>query len=90
MNNSCHLEKRRATGTTPVVRDRKQEGRGTDVHHRNLGESNVDDRDGGDVLPPQPGPSNVLSKLSALSKRAPSPIEPDAPVRTSSFADKAR
>ncbi|KAH9984300.1 hypothetical protein BJV77DRAFT_1072230 [Russula vinacea] len=38
---------------------------------------------------PQHRPSNVLSKLSALSKRAPSPIEPDAPVRTSSFADKA-
>ncbi|KAI0298475.1 hypothetical protein B0F90DRAFT_1669056 [Multifurca ochricompacta] len=40
---------------------------------------------------PQPpaGPSNVLSKLSALSKRETSPVDPDAPVRTSSFADKA-
>ena len=85
MNNSWHLEKRKAT--TPVVAPRKPEGRGTDGH-RNLRESNASDK--GDDLPPQPGPSNVLSKLSALSKRAPSPTEPDAPVRTSSFADKAR
>ncbi|KAI9508056.1 hypothetical protein F5148DRAFT_1199727 [Russula earlei] len=41
------------------------------------------------VVPLQPGPSNVLSKLSAISKRPPSPVELDAPLRTSSFADKA-
>ena len=85
MNNSWHLEKRRVT--PPIVQPRKLEGRGTDGH-RNLRESNAGDNDA--VLPLQPGPSNVLSKLSALSKRAPSPVEPDAPVRTSSFADKAR
>lgn len=84
MNNSWHLEKRKLA---PVVLPRKPEGRGTD-EHRNLCESNASDR--GAVLPPQPGPSNVLSKLSALSKRVPSPAEPDAPIRTSSFADKAR
>jgi hypothetical protein len=84
MNNSWHhLEKRKLT--TPVVSPRKPEGRGTD-EHRNLCESNPSDR--GAVLLPQPGPSNVLSKLSALAKRVPSP-EPDALIRTSSFADKA-
>lgn len=71
---------------TPVVSPRRPEARVTD-EHRNLCESNASDR--GAVLPPQPGPSNVLSKLSSLSKRVPSPAEPDAPIRTSSFADKA-
>ena len=42
------------------------------------------------IAPPHPGPSNVLSKLSTLSKRATSPVESEAPLRTSSFADKAR
>ena len=78
------LEKRKLT---PVVSPRKPKGRGTDAH-RNRCEHNAGD--GGAVLPPQPGPSNVLSKLSTLSKRVPSPAEPDAPIRTSSFADKAR
>jgi hypothetical protein len=84
MNNSWHLEKRRVT---PVVPPCKPESRGTDEHWKH-GESNASDR--GAVLPPQPGPSNVLSKLSVLSKRVASPAEPDAPIRTSSFADKAR
>jgi hypothetical protein len=83
MNNSWHLEKRKLT---PVVLPRKREGRGTN-EHQSLHESNASDE--GAVLPPQPGPSNVLSKLSALTKRVPSPAEPDAPIRTSSFADKA-
>lgn len=83
MNNSWHLEKRKLT---PVVSPRKPKDRRTD-ERRNLSECNASDR--GAVLPPQPGPSNVLSKLSALSKRVPPPAEPDAPIRTSSFADKA-
>lgn len=86
MNNSWHLEKRKLTPVVSVL-PRKPEGKRTD-EHRNLCESNASD--GGAVLPPQPGPSNVLSKLSALSKRVPSPAEPDAPMRSSSFADKAR
>ena len=60
-------------------------------NHRNLGESCANDRS--TVPSPalqQPGPSNVISKLSTLSKRASSPSEQCVPERTSSFADKAR
>jgi len=80
MNDPHHLEKRR---TAPLVRTDK---------HRNTAESVACDGDTLPiaVIPPRPDPSNVLSKLSALSKRASSPVEPDAPVRSASFADKPR
>jgi hypothetical protein len=81
----AHLEKRKLT---PVASPRKSQGSRGTVKHRNLCESNASGR--GAVLQPQPGPSNVLSRLSALSKRVPTPTEPEAPIRTSSFADKAR
>jgi len=83
-----HLEKRRVT---PVVLPHKAGGSRTTDEHRNLANSNAGGRVvSPSLVPSQPGPSNVLTKLSALSKRVPSAAEPDAPMRTSSFADKAR
>jgi hypothetical protein len=83
-----HLEKRRVT---PVVLPHKAGGSGTTDEHRNFAKYNAADCVvSSSVIPSQPGPSNVLSNLSALSKRVSSYVELDAPVRTSSFADKAR
>jgi hypothetical protein len=76
---------RRKTAVPPEKQPRRAKS------DRNLGESCATDRS---TVPSaalqQPGPSNVISKLSTLSKRAPSPSEQCVPERTSSFADKAR
>ncbi|KAN0141784.1 hypothetical protein V8E53_000246 [Lactarius tabidus] len=76
--------KRRKTAVPPEKQPRRAKS------DRNLGESCAKDRS---TVPSaalqQPGPSNVISKLSTLSKRAPSPSEQCVPERTSSFADKA-
>ncbi|KAI0248406.1 hypothetical protein BJV78DRAFT_1236417 [Lactifluus subvellereus] len=66
--------------------------RSTDKHRDGdyLGKSGASNRSiASSTTLPRPGPSNVLSKLSVLSKRVPEPAEPVASVRTSSFADKA-
>lgn len=67
--------------------------RSTDQHKDgdHLGKSGASNRSiASSTALPCPGPSNVLSKLSTLSKRAPEVAEPDVSVRTSSFADKSR
>ena len=89
MNMITHKRSERRKTTTAAEAPEKQP-RGA-KNHRNLGESCTNNRS---TVPSaalqQPGPSNVISKLSALSKRAPSPSEQCVPERTSSFADKAR
>ena len=83
-DDSPRLERRKTT----VPPEKQPRGA---KNHRNLGESCANDHF--TVPSPalqQPGPSNVISKLSTLSKRAPSPSEQCVPERTSSFADKAR
>ncbi|KAH9055885.1 hypothetical protein EDB83DRAFT_2391703 [Lactarius deliciosus] len=78
--------KKRKTAT--AVPPEKPRRRAKD--HRDLGDSYANDRGTvSSVALQQPGPSNVISKLSALSKRAPSSAEQCVPERTSSFADKA-
>ncbi|KAI0287870.1 hypothetical protein BC826DRAFT_1108132 [Russula brevipes] len=86
---ACILEKRKIP---PASATQAPKPNTSAAEHRNIGgESNASGRGTlpSAVPPQQPGPSNVLSKLSAISRRAPSPVEPDAPTRTSSFADKA-
>ncbi|KAI9450818.1 hypothetical protein BJY52DRAFT_1300845 [Lactarius psammicola] len=78
--------KRRKTAT--AVPPKKPSRRAKD--HRDLGESYANDRSTmSSAALQQPGPSNVISKLSALSKHAPSSAEQCVPERSSSFADKA-
>jgi len=81
-----HLEKRRVGPSVLPQKSNK-----TTKKHRNLADSGTCDSGTlPSALPLQPAPSNLLSKLAVLSKRVPSPVEHDAPMRTSSFADKAR
>lgn len=81
-DDSQHPERRKITTAVPPKKPRK--------FVKNLGESYANDRSTvSSAALQQPGPSNVISKLSALSKRAPSPAEQCVPERTSSFADKA-
>jgi len=80
------LEKRRVAPPVPLHKPNRRADK-----HRNPVDPGACDAD---TLPsavlPQPGASNVFSKLSALSKRVSPQVEQDAPVRTSSFADKPR
>ena len=79
------LEKRRVAPLVPSYRpSRSAEKR------RNSVDSDACDSGTLPSAVPQPGPSNVFSKLSALSKRVSPQVEQDAPVRTTSFADKPR
>ncbi|KAH8980467.1 hypothetical protein EDB92DRAFT_1900536 [Lactarius akahatsu] len=78
--------KKRKTAT--AVPPEKPRRRAKD--HRDLGDSYANDRGTvSSVALQQPGPSNVISKLSALSKCTPSSAEQCVPERTSSFTDKA-
>ncbi|KAI0270522.1 hypothetical protein BC834DRAFT_922494 [Gloeopeniophorella convolvens] len=85
---SPERKKRRISPTAPPQS-------ANEAHNRHKGRAQPSQYDAGihsetsGTVSQQQGPSNVLSRLSALSKRAPSPTAPDVSMRTSSFADKA-